>query len=43
MLDLYLIKNGKFRKNEQAQEMAKEIGSIIEIMQVPCQQKGVLL
>ena len=43
MLDLYLIKNGKFRKNEQLQEIFKEISSIIEIMQVPCLQKGILL
>ena len=25
MLDLYLIKKGKFKKNEQAQDVAKEL------------------
>jgi signal transduction histidine kinase len=43
MLDLYLIKNGKFRKNEQVQEIGKEISSIIEIMQVPCEKKNLKL
>jgi signal transduction histidine kinase len=43
MLDLYLIKNGKFKKNEQMQDIAKEISSIIEIMQIPCQQKNLKL
>lgn len=32
MLDLYQIKNGKFRKNESVQDVAKEIKVIIEMM-----------
>ena len=43
MLDLYQIKNGKFKKNESVQDVAKEIKVIIEMMQIPCQQKNLRL
>ena len=39
MLDLYQIKNGKFKKNESVQDVAKEIKAVIEMMKIPCQQK----
>ena len=41
LLDLFLIKNGKFVKNEENCNVRQEFQTIIEIMKIPCLQKGI--
>lgn len=36
LLDLFQIKNGKFKKVEAIHEVAKELATVIDIMSVPC-------
>lgn len=43
LLDLFQIKNGKFKKNENTYDVAKELETVIEIMRVPCTMKGLKL
>lgn len=41
LLDLFQIKKGKFKKNEAPADIRKEIGTVIEMMRIPCQKKNI--
>ena len=41
LLDLYQIKNGKFKKNEQSAEIRKELLIVQEIMKIQCEKKNI--
>lgn len=43
MLDLFQIKNGKFKKVEHEYDVHKEIGNLIKIMQAPVTMKSLNL
>jgi signal transduction histidine kinase len=44
MLDIFQIKQGKFKKNEQPHDLRRELANgAIEVMKIPCEKKGIKL
>ena len=43
LLDLFQIKNGKFNKNEQVHDIRKELDNVIELMNIQCEKKNIVL
>lgn len=43
MLDIYLIKNGKFKKDEKTVDIVKSIKSLLDMFRVQSDQKNIQL
>ena len=41
MLDLFQIKNGKLKKNQQVNNIHNQISMMLDILRIPCQEKGI--
>lgn len=41
MVDLYQLKNKRFKRNERTVDINKNVEEIIDIIKIPCEQKGI--